>query len=139
MLRKNLYIERELSSANGKKYLPYFQSDQFAIRVRVKGTILVLSDYPTPMAGVKGRHEARKRVCHRARTLSSAPLRSSTTAFRDNSTSVPNRGASPSLVRVSGIDHTGPVQGRTERTRVSTEAHEGPRVRSKVLSSTGAQ
>lgn len=100
---------------------------------------LVLSDHPTPMAGVKGRHEARKRVCHRARTLSSAPLRSSTTAFRDNSTSVPNRGASPSLVRVSGIDHTGPVQGRTERTRASTEAHEGPRVRSKVLSSAGAQ
>lgn len=95
--------------------------------------------HPTPMAGVKGRHEARKRVCHRARTLSSAPLRSSTTAFRDNSTSVPNRGASPSLVRVSGIDHTGPVQGRTERTRASTEAHERPRVRSKVLSSAGAQ
>lgn len=89
------------------------------------------------MAGVKGRHEARKRVCHRARTLSSAPLRSSTTAFRDNSTSVPNRGASPSLVRVSGIDHTGPVQGRTERERASTEAHEGPRVRSTVPSRSG--
>jgi len=93
---------------------------------------LVLSDHPTPMAGVKGRYEARKRVCHRARTLSSAPLRSSTTAFRDNSTSVPNRGASPSLVRVSGIDHTGPVQGRTERARAAAEAHEGPRVRSTV-------
>ncbi|EZA61960.1 hypothetical protein X777_07309 [Ooceraea biroi] len=89
------------------------------------------------MAGVKGRHEARKRVCHRARTLSSAPLRSSTTAFRDNSTSVPNRGASPSLVRVSGIDHTGPVQGRTERARAPTEAHEEPRVRSTVPSRPG--
>ncbi|TGZ47065.1 hypothetical protein DBV15_02984 [Temnothorax longispinosus] len=89
------------------------------------------------MASVKGRHEARKRVCHRARTLSSAPLRSSTTAFRDNSTSVPNRGASPSLVRVSGIDHTGPVQGRTERGRAPAEAHEGPRVRSTVPSRSG--
>ena len=104
--------------------------------VQIKGTF-VLSDHPTPMAGVKGRHEARKRVCHRARTLSSAPLRSSTTAFRDNSTSVPNRGASPSLVRVSGIDHTGPVQGRTEHKRAPTEVHEEPRVQSTVPSRSG--
>ncbi|KYM83096.1 hypothetical protein ALC53_06362, partial [Atta colombica] len=104
--------------------------------VQIKGTF-VLSDHPTPMAGVKGRHEARKRVCHRARTLSSAPLRSSTTAFRDNSTSVPNRGASPSLVRVSGIDHTGPVQGRTEHKRAPTEVHEEPRVQSMVPSRSG--
>ncbi|EGI66201.1 hypothetical protein G5I_05319 [Acromyrmex echinatior] len=116
-------------TSNGIERAAIFPPAYNSLFVQIKGTF-VLSDHPTPMAGVKGRHEARKRVCHRARTLSSAPLRSSTTAFRDNSTSVPNRGASPSLVRVSGIDHTGPVQGRTEHERASTEVHEEPRVRS---------
>lgn len=132
-LDRYVKTSRELKRTESLPYFHRFANSRF---VRIKG-IFVLSDHPTPMAGVKGRHEARKRVCHRARTLSSAPLRSSTTAFRDNSTSVPNRGASPSLVRVSGIDHTGPVQGRTERERAPTETHEGPRVRSTVPSRSG--
>lgn len=76
------------------------------------------------MAGVKGRHEARKRVCHRARTLSSVPLRSSTTAFRDNSTSVPNRGGLPVL---GPCQWHRPYRARSRSNRVRTSVDGGAR------------
>nr|KAF7421855.1 hypothetical protein H0235_009691 [Vespula pensylvanica] len=80
--------------------------------------------YPTPMVGAKGRIRRHEKEFAIGRTLSSASALSSTTAFRDNSTPVPNREAPPSLVRVSGIDHRGPVQGRTERSRVFAKSPE---------------
>lgn len=82
----------------------------------------------TPMADAKGRGaRSTKKSLPSGEHFPALRARSSTTAFRDNSTPVPKqRGGPPSLVRVSGIDHTGPVQGRTEGNRSLAKTTDGP-------------
>lgn len=82
----------------------------------------------TPMADAKGRGaRSTKKSLPSGEHFPALRARSSTTAFRDNSTPVPKqRGGPPSLVRVSGIDHTGPVQGRTEGNRALAKTTDGP-------------
>lgn len=72
------------------------------------------------------RHEARKRVCHRANTFHRSARRVPRPRFGTTARRYPsNVGASPpSLVRVSGIEHTGLVQGRTEESRAYTKRHD---------------
>lgn len=80
------------------------------------------------MADAKGRGaRSTKKSLPSGEHFPALRARSSTTAFRDNSTPVPKqRGGPPSLVRVSGIDHTGPVQGRTEGNRSLAKTTDGP-------------
>lgn len=68
--RKTLdhYVKTFTCSSSGKSAIFPSANSRF---VQIKGTF-VLCDRPTPMVGVKGRHEARKRVCHRANTFQRA-------------------------------------------------------------------
>lgn len=80
------------------------------------------------MAGVKGRHEARKRVCHRANTFQRAAPE-----FHDRVSGQQHVGTQPWGLPVLGpCQWHRPYRARSRSNRATTKAHEGPRVRSTV-------